>query len=42
VLNGRLGVGVELKPSYYRQALKNLAAITAEAQQETLGELVVG
>lgn len=40
VLNGRLGVGIELKPSYYRQAVKNLAAIDAEAQQETLGELV--
>jgi hypothetical protein len=40
VLNGRLGVGVELKPSYYRQAVKNLAAITLEAQQETLGALV--
>lgn len=27
---GRRGVGVELKPSYYRQALKNLAAAIAE------------
>jgi len=26
VINGRRGVGVELKPSYYRQAVKNLAA----------------
>lgn len=26
VLNGRRGVGVELKPSYYKQAVKNLAA----------------
>ena len=25
VCNGRKGIGVELKPSYYRQALKNLA-----------------
>jgi DNA modification methylase len=25
VINGRRGVGVELKPSYYRQAVKNLA-----------------
>lgn len=40
VLNGRLGVGIELKPSYYRQAVKNLAAIDEEAQQETLVELV--
>jgi DNA modification methylase len=36
VRNGRYGVGVELKPSYYRQALKNLAAIELEAQQEEL------
>jgi hypothetical protein len=27
---GRLGVGAELKPSYYRQAVKNLAAVGAE------------
>ena len=27
VRNGRRGVGVELKPSYFRQAVKNLAAI---------------
>lgn len=27
VRTGRLGVGVELKPSYYRQALRNLASI---------------
>jgi len=26
VINGRKGIGVELKPSYYRQALKNVAA----------------
>ena len=24
---GRKGIGAELKPSYYRQALKNLAAL---------------
>ena len=29
VSNGRLGIGVELKPSYYRQAVKNLAALDA-------------
>jgi hypothetical protein len=28
---GRRGVGVELKPSYYRQAVKNLHEITADA-----------
>lgn len=27
---GRFGIGVELKPSYYRQAVKNLAALEAE------------
>lgn len=31
VLNGRRGVGVELKPSYYRQAVKNLAAAAESA-----------
>jgi DNA modification methylase len=39
VCAGRKGIGVELKPSYYRQAIKNLA-IAAEGkraeQQETL------
>lgn len=30
VRNGRRGVGAELKPSYYRQAVKNLEAIDAE------------
>ena len=32
----RRGIGIELKPSYYRQALKNLAAIELEAEQEAL------
>ncbi len=36
VRNGRLGIGVELKPSYYRQALKNLAAVDDESQQQVL------
>jgi DNA modification methylase len=27
VLNGRRGIGIELKPSYYRQAIKNLESI---------------
>lgn len=37
VHNGRLGIGVELKPSYYRQAVKNLEAIDAdESPQEML------
>ena len=35
---GRRGAGVELKPSYYRQAVKNLAALEAVplVEQETL------
>ena len=35
VATGRFGVGVELKPSYYRQAVKNLASL-AEARVEDL------
>lgn len=31
VINGRKGVGVELKPSYYRQAVKNLEAAVEQA-----------
>jgi DNA modification methylase len=30
---GRFGVGIELKPSYYRQAVKNLEALKDETQQ---------
>ncbi len=34
VRNGRRGFGVELKPSYYRQAVKNVAkAVTDEAEE---------
>lgn len=33
---GRYGVGVELKPSYYRQAVKNLEAIGTETNQDAL------
>lgn len=29
---GRLGIGIELKPSYYRQALRNMAAIGSAEQ----------
>lgn len=36
VLNGRRGVGVELKPSYYRQAVRNLSEIGREAKTEEL------
>jgi len=34
VKDGRLGVGVELKPSYYRQAIKNLAALAEDVFEE--------
>lgn len=33
---GRRGIGVELKPSYYRQAIKNLEHADAEAEQTRL------
>jgi hypothetical protein len=33
---GRLGLGVELKPSYYRQAVKNLASLGSEDEQHSL------
>jgi len=37
VRSGRYGVGVELKPSYYRQTLRNLEAIdTSDADQSSL------
>jgi hypothetical protein len=31
---GRPGIGIELKPAYYRQALKNLAALDAEDAEQ--------
>ena len=34
VRNGRKGIGVELKPSYYRQAVKNLAALEGDQYDE--------
>jgi hypothetical protein len=37
VATGRRGIGAELKPSYYRQAVRNLASIKRE---ETTGELI--
>lgn len=36
VINGRRGLGIELKPSYYRQAVKNLAAAAQHKTQEEL------
>ena len=35
VKNGRRGIGVELKPSYYRQAEKNVAAALEDAEEST-------
>jgi DNA modification methylase len=36
VSNGRKGIGFELKPSYYRQAVKNVAA-AADIRKEQEG-----
>lgn len=36
VANGRRGVGVELKKSYYRQAVKNVAMAGKEAEQSEM------
>lgn len=38
VTHGRKGVGVELKPSFYRQAVKNLAAAEQLAKQQRESE----
>ena len=27
---GRVGIGIELKPSYYEQALRNMAAVDSD------------
>ena len=36
LINGRRGVGVELKPSYFRQAKKNVLAASTHSTQEPL------
>jgi hypothetical protein len=36
VVNGRKAIGIELKPSYYRQAVRNLAKIGVEHKAEEL------
>lgn len=39
VMNGRRGIGIELKPSYYRQAIKNLdsaSLVVADSRPRTL------
>jgi hypothetical protein len=38
VRSGRRGIGIELKPSYYRQAAKNVR-IAAEGSDEEQGDL---
>lgn len=40
VRQGRFGLGVELKPSYYRQAVKNLAALVDNHTPQSLLELM--
>jgi hypothetical protein len=36
VLNGRKGMGVELKTSYYNQAVRNLAEVENHKEQDAL------
>ncbi len=36
VLNGRKALGIELKESYYRQAVRNMAAIATQGTEQTL------
>lgn len=40
VINGRRGVGVELKPSYYRQAVRNLKQASEVSDKEQMPLLV--
>jgi DNA modification methylase len=40
VMNGRKGIGAELKPSYFRQAVKNLASLSDSVEVE--GSLLDG
>jgi DNA modification methylase len=35
VLNGRKGIGIELKSSYFRQMVKNLAAVNADQHEQS-------
>ena len=39
VINGRRGFGVELKPSYYSQSMRNLDVAVREQEQKRLGPL---
>jgi len=38
---GRRGVGIELKPSYYRQAVQNLNNVTPAAVESDQSELLL-
>ena len=38
VVNGRRGIGVELKPSYYRQAVRNLASVQLNGWNDASGQ----
>jgi DNA modification methylase len=38
LINGRRGIGIELKESYYRQSIRNLCDLTGEAERLDLGE----
>lgn len=40
VKKGRIGIGIELKPSYFNQAVKNVESATSDSSQMGLDELV--
>jgi DNA modification methylase len=42
VYNDRRGIGVELKGSYYRQAIKNIAQAKDDAKSDVAGDLFSG
>ena len=39
VANGRRGIGCELKPSYFRQAVRNLAACQSAVEKQKKAEV---
>lgn len=42
IMASRRGIGIELKASYYRQAVKNLSSAARGAEQQKLGPLFAG
>ena len=40
VYNGRRGLGVELKTSYYKQAIKNVLRANSDAKSDGEGDLL--